>query len=334
MSGFPSGISLVRSVPQHLVEGYTSGEYRLWGGVLRRAVDPGQGQIVGFLTEGADLARLAEQNLPLRLDALQAAVGNVQMASQLAAGMGVLNLGVQVVGFAMVMRRLDRISRQIEAIHGDLRRVGANVDWLVMSDLAALRARAENAIATANRAVRQRDPHLLNDAKTISDLARRQLVHLCEDMLAGRRAVPQRSLFAEFVNMAALVTFAEALCVEGVEGAGQAAADLAENVADLRAVADGFRRQVSEFRSNPLELLRLGQARREETRDLAGRMDDVVRRLEGYVPQLRLQHALGLDAAGWRALVAPEGGGPLTCIVADDPNAGDLLELVAANLEP
>jgi len=36
MSGFPSGISVLRQIPKHLVDGFTSGEFRLWGGVLPR----------------------------------------------------------------------------------------------------------------------------------------------------------------------------------------------------------------------------------------------------------------------------------------------------------
>lgn len=330
MSGLPSGIAVLRHVPQHLIDGFTSGEFRLWGGVLRRASGTGQGQIVGFLTEGWDLVRQVEQNMPINAEALKAAVGNAQMASQLATGIGVLNLGVQVVGFAMVMRRLDRIVGQIEAVRSELRSVGQNVDWLGMVQMAGLRADAENAVATAERAVRQKDRILLNHAKTSGDRVRRHLVNLCGDMLVTGRAVPQRALFEEFMNLGVLVAYAETRCDEAVEGPGQAARDLSVSAAGLRRMSDGFRDQVRNFERNPLELLRIGDAGRAATKALVQRVDEVVGRLESYVPQLELQDALGLDAAGWNALVAGEGSGTLTCIIAEGKPEGDLLELVLA----
>jgi tetrahydromethanopterin S-methyltransferase subunit F len=332
MSGLPSGISVFRHIPQHLVQGFTSGEFRLWGGVLRRATNPGQGQIVGFLTEGWELTRQIEQNLPINVEALKAVVEDARMASQLAAGIGVLNLGVQVAGFAMVMHRLERISGQIEVVRSELRAVGQNVEWLAMAQLADLRALAANAIATAASAFRQRDRVLLNQARTLCDRARRYLINLCDEMLAAGRAVPQRALFEEFVKFGALIAYAEARCQEMVEGAGQASYDLAITAARLRRVSNGFDGQVREFERNPLNLIRIGDAGRATTKALAHRMNDAVTRLESYVPQLKLQHALRIDAADWQALVAPEGSGPLTCITFEGEMQGDLVEFTQARM--
>lgn len=330
MSGLPSGVSVFRYVPVHLVDGFLSGSYRLYGGVLRQAVGEGRGQIVGFLTEGWELARRVEQGLPINAQVLEAAIGNAQMASQIALGIGVLNLGVQVAGFAMVMTRLDRISGQIDVVRRDLHVVGENVAWLTMGMIAGLRADAENALATAERAARQNNRTLLNQAKSQGDRVRRHLANLCCEMLVTGRAVPQRELFEEFMKLAALVGYAEALCDEANEGAGQAARDLAISSAELRRLAEGFLGQIRNFAQNPLALLKIGNQGRAETKDLAARMDEVVARLEGYVPQLELQHALRLDANGWRDLVAPEGNGLITCITFEDKPLGDLLEVVLA----
>ena len=331
MSGLPSGLSVLRQVPQHLVDGYVAGEYQLWGGVLRRATDTGRGQIVGFLTEGRDLIRQMEQNLPISPQALQAAVGNARMAAQLAAGIGVLNLGVQVAGFAMVMRRLDRIAGQIEAMHADLRRIGEDVAWLRTYQLAELRADAQNAVATAERGARQGNPDSMNRAKTDAGRVRRLLVNLCNEMLVTGRAVGQRVLFEEFVTLWVLLVHTEARCDEAVEGAGQAARDLEASARDLRRLADGFRDQVRNFGRNPMALLKIGDAGRSETKRLRGRVSDLVGRLESYVPQLRLQDALGLGTADWQALVAPGDGGALTCITSETTPLGDLLDAVLAN---
>lgn len=331
MSGIPSGISVLCHIPQHLVEGFASGEFRLDGGVLRRAAGAGQGQIVGILTEGGDLVRQVQQGLPIDAQALQAAVGNVQMASQLALGVGVLNLGVQVAGFAMVLHRLNQIAGQIDVVRGELRTIGQNVEWLAMERMASLRADAANVIATAERASRQADRNLLNLAKTLGDRVRRHLINLCEEMLVTGRAIPQRSLFEEFMKLGVLVAYAEARCEEAVEGIQQAALDLANSATQFRSLAEKFRNRVSNFERNPLELIRVGDAGRAETKAMARRMDELVSRLESYVPQFELQHALGLDAAGWHALAAPDNGGYVTCITIDDKEQGDLLERVLAS---
>jgi hypothetical protein len=331
MSRLPSGVSVLRHVPAHLVEGHRNGDYKLWGGVLRRATGEGRGQIVGFLTEGWELAQQVEQGLPINAEALKAAIGNTQMASQMAMGIYVLNLGVQVAGFAMVMRRLDAISSQIETVRCDLNAIGENVQWLTIGMISELRAKAANALATADRAIRRNERHLLDDAKTLGDGARSYLANLCSEMLVTSRAVPQRGLFEEFMKLAVLVAYAEARCVEAVEGPGQAAKDLAPAATELRRLADSFRDQVRNFEGNPLALIKIGDKGRAETKALAARIDDVVARLEGYVPQLELQDVLGLDARGWRALVAGEGSGPVTCITFDEKPKGDLLEAVMAN---
>jgi hypothetical protein len=331
MSGLPSGVSVLRHVPQHLVEGFTLGEFRLWGGVLRRTGGPGKGQIVGYLTEGRELVRQIEQNVPIDSQALQAAVGNVQLVSQLTLGIGVLNLGVQVAGIAMVMRRLNRIAGQIDAVRGDLHAVGESVDWLAMERMASIRASAGNAIATTERGLRQGDRALLNHAKTLGDHVRRHLTLLCEEMLVTGRAVPQRILFEEFLKLGVLVAYAESRCDEAVEGPQQAALDLANSAAQFRALSNSFRDRVSDFARNPRELLTIGNSGRAETKAITRRTDDLVDRLESYVPQLELQHALGLDAAGWRALTAPEDRSYITCITTDIEEQGDLLERVSAS---
>jgi hypothetical protein len=331
MSGLPSGISVLRHVPVHLVDGFASGEFRLWGGVLRRATDPGQGQIVGFLTEGWELVRQVNQSMPIDAGALNAAIGNAQMASQLASGIGVLNLGVQVAGFAMVLRRLDQIAGRIDQLGKELRTIGEDVEWVKGVQIAGLRADAANAVATAERAIRLDDRTLLNQAKTLGDRVRRHLVKICGEMLDTGKAVPQRALFEEFVKLAVLVAYAEARCEEAVSGADLAAKDLSIGTEDLRGLSNSFRDQVLNFDSNPLALLRIGEAGRVATKEGVRRIDDVVGRLESYVPQLQLQHALGLDGAGWSRLVAPEDGGALTCITFEGDAEGDLLERVLAD---
>jgi len=124
MSGLPSGIEVSRYVPEHLVQEYLDGILTLWGGELRRK----NGSIAGFLTEGSTLIQRVNEGLPIQPSQLMQAVGNAEFAAHLATGIGVVNLGVQVAGFAIVARRLDRIALQVEVVRDELRAVGEGVE--------------------------------------------------------------------------------------------------------------------------------------------------------------------------------------------------------------
>lgn len=327
MSAIPTGIAFLRHVPQHLIDGFSNGEYRLWGSVLRRADGPGRGQIVGFLMEGWEALRNVEQNLPIDLKPLENMIGNSQMIAQLSTGLGVLNLGVQVAGLAVVMQRLNRISGQIEAVHRDLRVLRQDVEWLVMAEIADLRAEAESAINAAARALHYGDRVPLILARTNLDKAGRRVLYLAEDMLKSGRAVSQRALFEQFVQLGAVLVHADVGCAQALDRLDEAARSLAASTQGLRSLSDGYRARVRNFQANPRELLLIGETGRADTKAVGTRIDRIVGRIEAYVPQLQFQDALGLDADAWRALVAGEGSGLLTCITVEDSVQDDLLTL-------
>lgn len=64
------------------------------------------------------------------------------------------------------------------------------------------------------------------------------------------------------------------------------------------------------------------------------RLDSIVGPLKSYAPQLQVQHTLGLDAAGWRALIAPEGSGLLTCAALEPDTHCGLPALIRAGNGP
>jgi hypothetical protein len=327
MSGFPSFVSVVRYVPEHLLAGYESGALRLWGGAFRHQ----NGRFAGYLTEGFELTQHVQKGLPIDPARLMQTVGNAQMAAQLATGIGILNLGVQVAGFAIIAHRIDRIAGRIEAVHDELRSVGEGVDWLKLSAFAGLRADVAHAIDVAERASRRQAHALYDEAKSKADRCRRYLMNLVGEMTKSSTLLPQHPLYEEFVNLTVLLTDVEARCDEACEGAGQAAKNLARSASELRRLTNSFSERVHNFRGSPRQLLRIGGEGRADIKAAASRVGGVVGRLESYVPQLELQDILGLDAKDWRALTSPEGGGPLSCISFAEPSDRDLVEAVRAS---
>lgn len=330
MRGVPSGIEVVRHVPQHLVEGYRNGTIRLWGGDLRRF----DGTIAGFLTEGSDLVRQLRQGTPIQPVQLLQAVGDAKMAAQIASGIGMLNLGVQVAGFAMIRRHLDGIAQQVGTVRAELEAVGHVVGWLEMAKLAELRADAGNALADAERAARQGECPLFQTARSRADHARRKLVELLREMDRKGRLVAQHRLFRELMGMAILLAAVEARCDKAVEGPAQAAADLAATVADLRQLSDRFAAVATDFRAAPRDHLRLGEAGRAELLDGVRRVGSVLGRLRGHATKFRLQALLALDDDGWEELTMPTDA-TLACLTfVGDDGAALARQLEALDAEP
>ena len=328
MSTVPTGLAFERFIPAKLLQGYLSGEYTLWGSALRRSKGiKGAGEYVGFLVEGRGLAEQVQAGTPLDPSHLMSSIGNVQMAAQLAAGIGVLNLGVSVAGFAMIARRLDRIAGSILTLQDGLRQIGSDVAWLRADTMHRLRAEARTALEVADRGARQGNPALFNDAKTMAGKTRRHLAGHLHDMAVSGSLLREDRLYREFLCMSALLALAEVRSTEAVEGAGRAALELRDTAAELRRASDAFGAPLRDFQASARMLLEVA-GRRAEVKAAAAEMDALVSRLESYVPQLELQDALGLDAAGWQALTAPEGSSGVLCITFDGLDNRDLIAAV------
>lgn len=327
MSGIPSFIVVERCIPARLLDAFLSGRLRVEGGILRWLDGPNRGRIAGHLTEGWDLAQQVRSGSPLNPSQLLAAVGNAQLAAQLATGIGVLNLGVTVAGFAMIARRLDRIADSILALQNGLRQVGADVAWLRADTMHGLRAEARTALDLADRGVRQGNPALFNDAKTMAGKTRRHLAGHLHDMQASGLLLREGRLYREFLSMSALLALTEARSTDAVEGAGRAALELREATAELRRASDAFGAPLRNFQASARMLLEVAD-RRAEVKAAATEMDALVSRLASYVPQLELKAALSLDTAGWQALTMPEGSSGIMCVTFDGHDDHDLIEAV------
>ena len=327
MSGIPSFIVVERCIPARLLDAFLSGRLRAEGGILRWLNGPGRGRIAGHLTEGWDLAQAAQSGTPLGLSQLTSALGNAQMAAQLATGIGVLNLGVSVAGFAMIARRLDRIADSILVLQDGLRQVGADATWLRTDRMHELRAEARTALDLADRGSRQDNQVLFNEAKTRAGKTRRHLAGHLHDMQASGSLLREDRLYREFLSMSALLALTEARSTDAVEGAGRAVLELREATAELRRASDAFGAPLRNFQASARMLLGVAD-RRAEVKTAAAGMDALVSRLESYVPQLELKAAFGLDTAGWQALTMPEGSSGIMCVTFDGPDDRDLIEAV------
>lgn len=106
----------ISSAPE-IVEGIKSGLFKVWGGVVRYAAGhPKGGQIVGHLQFPGDAAQAAEQLAMLQqtLSGVEGALGALQSLQYANLALSGLNLAVSVAGFAIVCKKLNGISEQLQ----------------------------------------------------------------------------------------------------------------------------------------------------------------------------------------------------------------------------
>ncbi|URD60773.1 hypothetical protein M8312_13500 [Sphingomonas sp. KRR8] len=166
MSATASGL-LLREVPHHLLTGVSSGEFRVYGSIIRSLTS---GQIVGHLQETAALSNLALKalsapaSLPLQganigVDVIGHAVSYAQN-EQMKAAIGVLQnmqvanlalsaagIGVSVAGFAVIAAKIARVEKKVEALGDKLDKLSKSVEALrqdrILDDFSALRTTVE-----------------------------------------------------------------------------------------------------------------------------------------------------------------------------------------------
>lgn len=106
----------ISSAPE-IIDGIQSGLFKVWGGVVRYAAGhPKGGQIVGHLQFPGDAAQAAEQLAKLQqaLGGLEGALGVLQNLQYANLALSGLNLAVSVAGFAIVCKKLNGISEQLQ----------------------------------------------------------------------------------------------------------------------------------------------------------------------------------------------------------------------------
>lgn len=106
----------ISSAPE-IIDGIKSGLFKVWGGVVRYAAGhPKGGQIVGHLQFPGDAAQAAEQIAQLQqaLGGVEGALGVLQNLQYANLALSGLNLAVSIAGFAIVCKKLNGISEQLQ----------------------------------------------------------------------------------------------------------------------------------------------------------------------------------------------------------------------------
>ena len=166
MIGGLIGDVFLRQVPDTLTFGVYSGKYQVFGSIIRSVAN---GRIVGHLQEAGGLGKVAGlvgsgPLAPLKLAAegikivqneqikagigqLQAGVETLQHLQIASLALGAAGIGVSVVGFAILGRKIDRVREDVSALGDRIGLLSAEVKALrrdlVEADLRKLKSLSE-----------------------------------------------------------------------------------------------------------------------------------------------------------------------------------------------
>lgn len=211
-------LNVLFDLPAGLTSGLQSGAYERVGGVIR---DSGTKQVVAWLREGGsgEAAKVLSQpplpTLPL---------GSVaQMVTPL---LSAINLGVSVVGFAVVITQLNQISNRIKAVEAKVDRVSVKLDDLALAKLKAGVNACLNAVELGDPAMRQ----LQEGLALITLHEARQFFN----QQALRSAPKAEANSAEYVSLAFTALVAEVQTYLQLDEGEKAARTLRQGLDELR----------------------------------------------------------------------------------------------------
>ncbi|MDX1957603.1 MAG: hypothetical protein SFU98_03470 [Leptospiraceae bacterium] len=118
-------MSIPFEIPKEFLKKILNGEAIRSGALIK---DSATGQILGHLKEGGNSVQLISQIMTSPVNGLSGIAGNVQllniqktldslqMISTIAATTSVLNLGISVAGFALVLNKLEKMDKKLDEI--------------------------------------------------------------------------------------------------------------------------------------------------------------------------------------------------------------------------
>ena len=147
MAGVDSIINVLFKVPDWIRQGIENGSYILRGGVV---TERETGRVVMWLRESSGLSReLADGGSPFS-PLLESQMADLKFLSAASLGMQVLNLGVNAVGFAIVISKLNKIQSQLSQLSSEVEWVSRKQDLDLVAGMKSALEIAENAMHASN----------------------------------------------------------------------------------------------------------------------------------------------------------------------------------------
>lgn len=290
-------LQVLFETPRQILQGLASGEMVRRGGVIQWAAGSEKGQVVAWLKEVGGLERLSPAEIP---SALAQQIQQLRFASHAALAGQVLNLGVSVMGFAILNAKLNALDRKVEAVLQGLNRLSEDVQWVNQKMDVPMAARLASEFEHAALPSFQTNAPAQHAAYAVFTEGQHYYHTLLRQLL---ETAPYRSaeLYESYLCSAAVAIVAKAKVLEMLEGTSFAARQLNEDAAQVQRSLKEFEAPVLPGSNGWPEVLISPEQRRAVKRALPP-MRDTVDRLSGYTTEYDYRAKHSIKAAQWRAL--------------------------------
>lgn len=241
---------LLREVPEALLVGVKSGQYKVFGSIIKSVSN---GQIVGHLQEAGGLSKLASMfgSGPVGLlaggvqmiqnEQIKSGIGRIEAGMGVLQSLGVANLalgaagiGVSVAGFAVVSRKIEHVKKAVETLADRMDVLSVEVravrQDLVAADLDDLRALAwalDEGWKLGDSAAERRWHGVATDALRLSARFERHAARILE---AGPIALPAADPMLDGLSLAGSLRVASLAAAGEVRAAQDAANEGARDI--------------------------------------------------------------------------------------------------------
>ena len=310
----PETVSVHFEIPAHIRRGLDAGEYVMRGGVIQRR----NGPVVAWLREAQGLKEALEKSPegqgPM---ALRQALEQLRLPLAQLAGLQALHLGVSLVGFALVMRRLSHISAQLGQVLAGLEAVRAELSWLERREDTAMFARTSAALESAAWAEQTGRLERLVDARHPLTEAVAYHRGLLLAALDAGRAFPHAPHFSGHLLALAQVGLARARCDALLDGPARGASELKQLIGVIANLTAAYGEPVRTLKGNSrpgllladagkrhsvLQLLAISSAQKDAVHHALAVAHGLEARVDGARSELEHCARHALDVREWEAL--------------------------------
>ncbi len=283
-------------------DGLNAGELFREGGVVRRNT----GEIEMFLRESSGLSReLTAGNLsPSPL--LSSQLSSLQSLSMAAIGMQALNLGISVIGFAIVVAKLNRIESKLNQLHQKIDRILAEVEWISRKQDLAMIAKMKGALETADRA----NGASANDVRRSGLIAAMQelteashLAKLClNDLVSSKVYLSKPQLFDLYYRTWVCCRVAIMQCELLLDENNFALRDVQKTLQENGTIRADYLHILQNFDRYPLENINITPNSKKTLKEVKNLILDTDHQLKSYQLEIDYVHRNNIPYREWKDL--------------------------------
>lgn len=292
-------LEVVFEIPEDILEGLKTGEYRRFGGIVRNL----KGSVVAHLRETGQVELEQINNL---LPQMQDQLKLLKWTSAVGAVSSVLNLTVSIAGFAYLAHKINKVEKRLETMEAKLDVVLEVVKELKLLDEIKIKAKLKNATSLAERALKR---HLseegkrdLYDASSLFSEIKAYYGLLVESLIKGGKALPLYNVLYEYISLYMLSVIGEVNCRLYLNDFIAANFEMEFAIQFLNNIMESINEEFNIFNPN---FVALSSKEIPDIKSKRSQLVEMGQRLESFQQEVHFIEANKIDYLEWQSLDVP-----------------------------